>query len=152
MKYYAERNGLLEENCDISFEDLKEYFNKIYNYFDNKDYFEVAIKGVWKSKSKYSDEQYQVMPPLLSPDPTVFFINNLQSQEIYPIYTYYQNYTEDQLFTVLGCFCLSRQKGILVDYIYKRHCCLLKLMNNKRNMRTNLFKIILPLYQFNYKK
>ncbi|MBK5243131.1 hypothetical protein [Clostridium sp.] len=29
-----------------------------------------------------------------------------------------------------GCFCLSRQKGILVDYIEKRHCCLLKLMNN----------------------
>ncbi|MBU3187916.1 hypothetical protein [Clostridium estertheticum] len=142
MKYYAERNGLLEENCDISFEDLKEYFNKIYNFFDNKEYFEVAIKGVWKSKSKYSDELYQVVPPLLSPDPTVFFINNLQSQEIYPIYTYYQNYTEEQLFTVLE---------ILYDkislYDYSKSILETKPMKEEFAMQINN---ILKLYDVGY--
>jgi len=63
-------------------------------------YFEVAKKGVWKEMN-YTHEQYQELPPLLSPDPTIFFINNLQSKEIYPICEFYPDYTEEQLFTVI---------------------------------------------------
>ena len=33
------------------------------------------------------------------------------------------------LSVINGCFCLSRQKGILFIN-FKRHCCLLKLINN----------------------
>ncbi|WP_010233414.1 hypothetical protein [Clostridium arbusti] len=99
MKYYAERNNLLEENFNISFEDLKQHFYKIYMYFANTKCFDVAIKGVWK-KPQW-EEEYLTIPPLLAPSPETFFMKQLSSNEIYPIFQYYENYTETELFTVI---------------------------------------------------
>ena len=47
-KYYAERHGLITKQLQIDFEELLEYFRQIYKYFCDKDYFKVAIDGVWK--------------------------------------------------------------------------------------------------------
>lgn len=99
MKYYAERKGLIESDFNISFEELKECFKGIYRYFDNRNCFEVAKKGVW-IKPEWADE-YQVIPALLEPTPEIFFMNNLHSSSIYPIYEYYLFYSEVELFTVI---------------------------------------------------
>lgn len=100
MKYYSERNGLLEQkDFNISLEDLKQHFFSIYKYFYNMGSFDVAIKGVW-IKPQWGDE-YQEIPPLLAPSPEVFFLNNLHSSEIYPIVQYYEYYTDEELFTVI---------------------------------------------------
>lgn len=48
-KYYAERHGLITKQLQIDFEELLEYFRQIYKYFCDKDYFKVAIDGVWKT-------------------------------------------------------------------------------------------------------
>lgn len=53
-KYYAERHGLITEQLQIDFDELLKYFGQIYRYFSNKDYYEVAIKGVWKQIPYYS--------------------------------------------------------------------------------------------------
>lgn len=99
MEYYAERNGLLQEDVNISLKTLKEYFYKIYQYFDNQQYFEVAMEGVW-IKPEYGD-MYQKIPPLLSPSPDVFFLKHLNSTRYYPIWEHYTRYGEDELFTVI---------------------------------------------------
>lgn len=99
MKYYAERNGLLDNNIKISFNELKEYFYKIYRYFDNKECFEVAIKGIWETLQWQNE--YLKIPPLFKPSPEIFFLNHLHSKSIYPIYEYYESYSENELFTVI---------------------------------------------------
>lgn len=99
MKYYAERNCLLNIDITISLDNLKEYFFKIYRYFDNKGCFEAAIKGIW-IKPQWEDTFLKI-PPLFEADPEIFFLNHLHSKSIYPIYEYYECYSEIELFTVI---------------------------------------------------
>lgn len=99
MKYYAERNSLIDNDITISFNDLKEYFYRTYRYFDNKGCFEVAIKGVWITP-KWG-EAFLEIPPLFESAPEIFFLNHLHSTSIYPIYEHYESYSEVELFTVI---------------------------------------------------
>lgn len=98
--YYAQRNNLLNDhNIHIDLDELREYFFKIYKYFNNKKCFEVAFNGA------YEEDDYgrmkQVKSPLLKPSPDIFFLNHLNSMEIYPIDECYQWYTEKDLFTII---------------------------------------------------
>lgn len=101
MKYYSERNGLLDNGYNMDLNTLREYFYKIYKYFNDKHCFDVAEKGVWKKLSRWEEEEKQIISPLMNPSPEIFFLNALHSSDIYPIYQYYEYYTEDQLFTVI---------------------------------------------------
>lgn len=99
MKYYAERKGLLENDLKIDFQDLKEYFIKVYRYFDNRNCFKAAIDGIW-IKPRYEDKR-QILAPLFEGGAEVFFLTHIQSTSIYPIYEYYEDYTETELFTLI---------------------------------------------------
>lgn len=99
-KYYAERNGHIKTSLSLSLDELKSYFIKTYQYFSNKDYFDCATKGVWKS-IPFSNDEEQIMPPSLAPDPEVFFATRLQDTEVWPIYQHAEYYTEEILFSVI---------------------------------------------------
>lgn len=99
-KYYAERHGLITKQLQIDFEELLEYFRKIYKYFCNKDYFKVAIDGVWKQMS-YGQNSKQIIAPSMAPSAEVYFATRLQSKEIWPIGQYLGDYDEATLFTVI---------------------------------------------------
>lgn len=113
MKYYSERNGLLKIDFSIRLDELIQYFEQTYRYFNNKGYFDRAMKGIW-TKEPYQDEE-QVLPPSFAPSPEIFFVNHLQSNQVYPIFEYCEYYSEETLFTVIE---------ILYDHIatydYKR--------------------------------
>ena len=47
-KYYAERHGLLTKQLQIDFDELLQYFRQVHKYFCDKEYFEVATRGVWR--------------------------------------------------------------------------------------------------------
>lgn len=51
-------------------------------------------------KSDYGEE-YLKIPAYFGVDPEMFFMNHLQSLEIYPIEDYYEEYSEDKLFSVI---------------------------------------------------
>lgn len=51
-------------------------------------------------KSDYGEE-YLKIPAYFGADPEMFFMNHLQSLEIYPIEDYYEEYSEDKLFSVI---------------------------------------------------
>ncbi|RBP61864.1 hypothetical protein DES36_11382 [Alkalibaculum bacchi] len=99
-KYYAERNRLIKNPISISFDELKSYFIKTYQYFSNKEYLECATKGVWRL-IPYSNNEEQIIPPSLAPDPEVFFTTRLQDRQVWPIYEYSEYYTEEILFSVI---------------------------------------------------
>lgn len=99
-KYYAERNGLIKNSLSLSLDELKSYFIKTYHYFSDKEYFECAIKGVWKS-IPFSNDEEQIIPPSLAPDPEIFFATRLQDREVWPIYEFAEDYTEEILFSVI---------------------------------------------------
>lgn len=99
-QYYIERNGLIESPVKLSLDEINNYFIDIYRYFDTKDYFECALKGIWKP-IPYSDDVEQILPPSLAPSPTVFFITHVQNKYVWPIYEYAQYYSENVLFTVI---------------------------------------------------
>lgn len=81
-KYYAERHGLITKQLQIDFEELLEYFRQIYKYFCDKDYFKVAIDGVWKQMS-YGQDPEQIIAPSMAPSAEVYFATRLQSKEIW---------------------------------------------------------------------
>ena len=99
-KYYAERHGLITKQLQIDFEELLEYFRQIYKYFCDKDYFKVAIDGVWKQMS-YGQDPEQIIAPSMAPSAEVYFATRLQSKEIWPIWQYLEDYDEATLFTVI---------------------------------------------------
>lgn len=99
-KYFADRNGLLNDKLNIDLDDLKKYFLDIYRFFSNKEYFKVATEGVWVYQ-RYSNDPELIVSPLLAPSPQVFFANCLQSNEIWPIWEYCEYYSEEVLFTVI---------------------------------------------------
>lgn len=100
MQYYAERNGLLNSQLELSLSELLDYFRQTYNYFEGKGYFEAAYKGITVQRSRYSDPE-QVVAPTMAPSPQVFFNIHTQNSEVWPIYEYYENYDEATLFTVI---------------------------------------------------
>lgn len=98
-KYYAERHGLLIKQLQVDFEELLQYFRQVYKYFCDKEYFEVATRGVWKS-IPYRDSE-QVLPPSMLPSPEVYFVTRLQNKEVWPIWQYLEEYDEQTLFSVI---------------------------------------------------
>ena len=71
-KYYAERHGLLTKQLQIDFDELLQYFRQVHKYFCDKEYFEVATRGVWR-QIPYTQDSEQVLPPSLLPSPEVYF-------------------------------------------------------------------------------
>lgn len=100
MQYYIKRKKLLNNEFSFDLDDLRRYFFQTYKYFDNRELFDVAFKGVWGVES-FSNNQYQVYPPSMAPTPEVFFINQLESDNIYPIHKNYIYYSEEELFTLI---------------------------------------------------
>lgn len=100
LGYYAERNNLLNSDFSIDLDELKDYFIQVYRYFDNRKLFDVAYNGVWKSEM-YSNEEFLLHPPTMSPSPEIFFMNHLNKSDVYPIWEYYDTYNEADLFTVI---------------------------------------------------
>lgn len=99
-KYYLERNNLLQDEFIIDFFDLKKYFYQVYKYFDDRELFEVAFKGVWKIE-KFNSKESQICPPTMAPTPELFFINHLEKDDVYPIWEHYETYEEEELFTII---------------------------------------------------
>ena len=100
MQYYIKRKKLLNNEFSFDLDDLRRYFFQTYKYFDNRELFDVAFKGVWGVES-FSNNQYQVYPPSMAPTPEVFFINQLESDNIYPIHKNYIYYSVEELFTLI---------------------------------------------------
>ena len=80
-KYYAERHGLLTKQLQIDFDELLQYFGQVYKYFCDKEYFEVATRGVWR-QIPYTQDSEQILPPSLLPSPEVYFATCLQDKEV----------------------------------------------------------------------
>ena len=99
-KYYAERHGLLTKQLQIDFDELLQYFIQVYKYFCDKEYFEVATKGVWRQIT-YTQDFEQILPPSLQPSPEVYFATRLQNKEVWPIWQYLEGYDEPTLFSVI---------------------------------------------------
>ena len=99
-KYYAERNGLIKKNLNIRLDELITFFGQTYRYFSNKGYFDCAENGIWRS-IQYTNDGEQIIAPTLAPSPEIYFANQLQSSEIWPIWEHYEYYTEEILFTVI---------------------------------------------------
>ncbi len=100
-KYYAERKDLLGSNTEITFEKLKDLFFEVYWFFKRKNGFDVAEKGVWKKATNYWEDDRQIISPLFAPSPEVFFLKHLNSEDIYPINMHCNEYSEEELFTVI---------------------------------------------------
>lgn len=99
-QYYIERNGLIKTPVVLTLHEIISSFIEIYRYCNNKEYFECAIKGVWKP-IPYTDDMEQVVPPSLAPSPAVFFTIHTHNKQVWPIYEYAEFYTEDILFIYL---------------------------------------------------
>jgi len=99
-KYYAERHGLLTKQLQIDFDELLQYFGQVYKYFCDKEYFEVATRGVWR-QIPYTQDSEQILPPSLLPSPEVYFATCLQDKEVWPIWQYLEEYDEQTLFSVI---------------------------------------------------
>ena len=97
-KYYAQRNGLLKEQWSIDFEKLLDLFKQTYDYYERKGCFKVAYSGV--SRTGYNGS-VQIIPPTMSPSPQIYFEVQLQRNDVWPIYEYYEGYDESTLFTVI---------------------------------------------------
>lgn len=98
-KYYAERNGLLDSDVEITIEQLRDFLRSTYNYFSQREWFDLAVKGIW-IKPQYGDE-YLEKSQTLSPTPELYFMNCLHSDEIWPIREYYEDYYEHEVFTII---------------------------------------------------
>ena len=94
-KYYAERHGLLTKQLQIDFDELLQYFGQVYKYFCDKEYFEVATRGVWR-QIPYTQDSEQILPPSLLPSPEVYFATCLQDKEVWPIWQYLEEYDEQK--------------------------------------------------------
>ncbi len=99
-KYYAERNGLITKQLQIDFMELLNYFEQIYLYFNNKDYFEIAFNGISK-RVEYTNEIEQIVAPSMAPSPEVYFTTRLQRKNVWPILEYLEDYDEAILFSVI---------------------------------------------------
>ncbi len=100
-KYYAERKGLLGSNIEIDFETLKDLFLDIYWFFKKKNGFDAAEIGILKKATNSWEEDYQIISPLFGSSPKAFFLKHLNSEDIYPINMNCNDYSEEELFTVI---------------------------------------------------
>ena len=66
----------------------------------DKEYFEVATRGVWR-QIPYTQDSEQILPPSLLPSPEVYFATCLQDKEVWPIWQYLEEYDEQTLFSVI---------------------------------------------------
>ena len=77
MKYYKERNGLLEPSDFIDEKKLAHYWIEIYKYFNKKGYFKLAETSVKQGNHVYA--------PQFAPSPAQYFLLHLGKNEIWPI-------------------------------------------------------------------
>lgn len=108
-QYYAERNGLLKDELELSLDELNEALFWIYTYFKKKEYFECAEVGI-SEVDRWTHDETQIEPASMAPNPQVYIMTKLQNKCVWPIYEYYMNYTEDITFSVIE---------ILYDHIAK---------------------------------
>lgn len=94
MKYYLERNNIINSDYNIDFNKLKECFLDTYNYFKARGDFNSAFFGVY-----FDDNQLEA--PTMAPSPEVYFLKHLRDSKIYPIEDYYRRYIQVELFTVI---------------------------------------------------
>lgn len=98
MEYYMKRNNLLPNELNIELDELKSFFYQIYNFFYEKEYFELAFNGVYESN--YGNA-YLVEEPTMKPSPQIYFMNQLNDSDCFPINRQYMYYAEEQLFTII---------------------------------------------------
>lgn len=97
-QYYLERNGLISENVTLDLEELRNVFYQTYHYFKKKKAFDLAFKG-YDLQNWYNE--VQSVPPTMAPSPEVFFMTHLKSKAVWPIEQYYEEYSEEVLFSVI---------------------------------------------------
>lgn len=139
--YYAERNNLLNDiNFKIDLDELKEYFSQIYNYFDKEGYFLAAIHGV-DAIDDYGNT-YRIISPTLIPSPKLYFMKHLNSNEVWPIINFIDDYDETTIFTVIE---------ILHEHIGKFDASKVEVLKEKPRIefRTQINNI-LKLYKNGY--
>jgi len=98
VRYYAERNNLLNDDFSLDLEDLRKYFYQTYRYFNEKDFFRVAFHGAIVDDYPKS---YQVLAPTMAPSPEIFFMNHMRGTDVLPIFDNHNYFTESELFTLL---------------------------------------------------
>jgi hypothetical protein len=85
--YHSERTGKIKfEEVNLSYDQFKEFFRDIYEYFEQRSYFREAFKKDFS---------------LLLPNPKAYFFKHTGSLNIYPIDENYQNYDQNTMFTVI---------------------------------------------------
>ena len=123
IKYFKEHPEKMPKNCRIvdanigseeaglrgsmhfaqehRFDDLSQNaWNINIDSVADKEYFEVATRGVWR-QIPYTQDSEQILPPSLLPSPEVYFATCLQDKEVWPIWQYLEEYDEQTLFSVI---------------------------------------------------
>lgn len=96
MKYYKERNGLLEPSDFIDEKKLAHYWIEIYKYFNNKGYFKLAETGVKQGNHVYA--------PQFAPSPAQYFLLHLGKNDMWPIEENIKKYTVEDIFTTIEIY------------------------------------------------
>jgi hypothetical protein len=112
--YYSQRNGLNKMDKSINLDQLKELFRTIYNKFDNEEYFRDKI-GYFDGNN-YQDgdlgNKYAIQ--------SLLFLK-LRKNSLWPIWSYLDKYSEDDLFDIIE-FCFDNISKPIYDttgYIIK---------------------------------
>ena len=123
IKYFKEHPEKMPKNCRIvdanigseeaglrgsmhfaqehRFDDLSQNaWNINIDSVADKEYFEVATRGMWR-QIPYTQDSEQILPPSLLPSPEVYFATCLQDKEVWPIWQYLEEYDEQTLFSVI---------------------------------------------------
>ena len=90
MEYYGVRNGVLDlSDLKISFEQFRIYFLEIYDYFEEKNYFQLAFYG------------YKSTPRLMTPSHTAYLFNHVGNTNIFPLDRYGRRLDKVTLFILI---------------------------------------------------
>lgn len=96
MKFYKERNGLLQNLTHISGNDLKRYWLGIYKYFQQKGYFQLAETGI-KHGNNFVELRF-------APDPEQYFLLHLGKDQMWPVEDHISRYSEEDIFTAIEIY------------------------------------------------
>lgn len=81
--FYAVRNGHINlDDMKISTKKFNEFFVDVYLYFEEKNYFKLAIEG------------HYTTPKLMSPSPTAYLFSEAKLQNVWPIDSRYKQSKE----------------------------------------------------------
>ncbi|EAW7076517.1 hypothetical protein NUA22_002752 [Listeria monocytogenes] len=97
-EYYLERNGILDINVKLNFEELKESFYEIVKQHQLRGELDIAFNGITAS---IDGEAPKYQSPTLTPSPAIFFRREMGDSKFKDIENTYKDYTEEQLFTMI---------------------------------------------------